>query len=929
MFSSSSNPRWVEFFHQPLNSSSSTNPRWVEFFHQSMNSSSSSNPRWVYDVFINSREGHGNGSSSFVSQLYSALSSARVHTFMNENEGLRKRKEVGKGLTQAIEGSRIALVVFSKTYAESARCLDELVKIMDCHHDYGKTVVPIFYDVDPLDVFEQSGAFGEAFEKLTENRFPGRGMVDLLLRWGSALTHAARLTGWDTRDCRDEADQVKKIVDDVLEKLDNALLSTAKFPVGLESRAQEVIRFINNQSSKVCMVGILGMDGLGKTTLAKAIYNKICRKFESKSFLENIKEVCENNNNRGLIRLQEQLFSCVFKRKIKIDSIELGKKNFRYGILGKRVLMVLDDVTEYEQLKALCGSHERLGLGSVLIVTSKDEHLLDLLKVDHVFKIKEMDENDSLELFSWHAFRKAIPREDFIELSRKVVAYCGGIPLALEVLGSYLYRRTKEEWESVLLKLERIPNDQVQEKFRISFDGLDDKEKCIFLDICCFFMGFDRAYVTEILNDSEFYPKIRIAVLVERNLIKVKKNNKLGMHGLLRDLGREMISECSPKEAEKRSRLWFHEDVLDVMTKHTGTNTIEGLALQLERSQVCFNTKAFEKMVRLRLLKLNHVQLSGDDKYLPQHLRWVYWHGFPLKHLPDSFDQRKVVAIDLKYSNISLLWKEPKLLERLKILNLSHSLYLTHTPDFSNMPNLEKLILKNCPILSMVHESIGDLSNILVINLKDCTSLWNLPRRIYQLTSLKTLILSGCSNIDKLEDTAQMESLTTLIADCVRDIPGSTVRSKRVGYLSLYGYEGLARDVFPSIIWCWTTPTSNPLFHLSQGLSSSLDSMDLQYINVGHIASMLNRLSKLRSVRVQCSSKAQLSRELRILYDLYGVNFTKLETSCGPQVSDFSLRSLLIGLGSYHIVTDTLVKSISQVKDIQYISRYLKLVIAA
>jgi hypothetical protein len=206
----------------------------------------------------------------------------------------------------------------------------------------------------------------------------------------------------------------------------------------------------------------------------------------------------------------------------------------------------------------------------VIIVTTRDVRLLNVLEVDYVYGVEELNNIESLELFSWHAFREANPKVDFLSLSREVVAYCGGLPLALEVLGSYLYKRRKEEWQSVLSKLKRIPNDQIQEKLKISFDGLSDHmEKDVFLDICFFFIGKDRPYVTEILNGCGLHAEIGITVLLERSLIKVERNNKLGMHDLLRDMGREIVRQISPQEPEKRSRLWVHEDVLDVLTEHT------------------------------------------------------------------------------------------------------------------------------------------------------------------------------------------------------------------------------------------------------------------------------------------------------------------------------------------------------------------------
>jgi len=142
------------------------------------------------------------------------------------------------------------------------------------------------------------------------------------------------------------------------------------------------------------------------------------------------------------------------------------------------------------------------------------------------------------------------------------------LPLALEVLGSYLFDREILEWKCVLEKLKRIPNDEVQKKLKISYDGLkDDTEKEIFLDIACFFIGMDRNDVIQILNGCGFYAETGISVLVERSLVTVDDKNKLGMHDLLRDMGREIICEKSPKKLEKRSRLWFHEDVLDVLSE--------------------------------------------------------------------------------------------------------------------------------------------------------------------------------------------------------------------------------------------------------------------------------------------------------------------------------------------------------------------------
>lgn len=105
---------------------------------------------------------------------------------------------------------------------------------------------------------------------------------------------------------------MKEIAEEILTRLDYALLSITEFPVGLESLVQEMVRIIENQSSKISIIGILGMEGSGKTIMAKAIYNQIHRKFIDKSFIKNITEVCEIDG-RGHVHLQEQLLSDVLK----------------------------------------------------------------------------------------------------------------------------------------------------------------------------------------------------------------------------------------------------------------------------------------------------------------------------------------------------------------------------------------------------------------------------------------------------------------------------------------------------------------------------------------------------------------------------------------------------------------------------------------
>lgn len=91
-----------------------------------------------------------------------------------------------------------------------------------------------------------------------------------------------------------------------------------------------------------------------------------------------------------------------------------------------------------------------------------------------------------------------------------------------------------------------------------------------------------------------------------------------------------------------------------------------------------------------------------------------------------------------------------QVLTSLKILDLSYSYHLASSPDFSQLPNLERLILKHCKNLSEIHKSIGELGRLVLLNLKGCENLRNLPKKVFQLKSLEKLNISGCSRLEGL-----------------------------------------------------------------------------------------------------------------------------------------------------------------------------------
>ncbi|XP_045797631.1 disease resistance protein RUN1-like [Trifolium pratense] len=889
----------------------------------------------IYDVFLSFRG--DDCRAKLISHLYTSLQNAGIYVFRDDNE-IQRGDKISLSLLEAIRKYRISIVVLSSNYANSKWCLQELENIMEASRSGGLVVVPVFYEVDPSEVRHLTGMFGEAFENFISRISVDK---DRKMDWETALLEIGGTAGIVIINSRNESEDIKKIVESVTKLLDKTDLFVADHPVGVESRSQDVIQLLNSHRSKdSLLIGMWGMGGIGKTTIAKAAYNKIRHDFEAKSFLLNVREVWEQDN--GKVSLQQRLLSDIYKTtKINIDTVESGKVILQESLQQRRIFLVLDDVNKVDQLNALCGSRKWFGQGSVIIITTRDYDLLHRLKVDYVYIMKEMDDNESLELFSWHAFKQPIPVEGFADLSRDVVKYSGGLPLALQVIGSFLLtRRRKKEWKSVLGKLILIPNDEVLKKLRISFDGLrDDDIKEIFLDIAFFFIGMDQEDVITILDDCGHYADIGISVLVQQSLITVDRKNKIGMHDLLRDMGREIVRKKSTEGGKEPSRLWHYEDVKYVLSKDTRTLDVKGLTLKMSRtdSTTRLETKLFQKMDKLKLLQLAGIQLNGDYKYLSKDLRWLCWHGFPLKYTPAEFHQECLVAVDLKYSNLERVWKKSQFLKELKFLNLSHSHNLRQTPDFSNLPNLEKLILKYCPSLSSVSPTIGHLKKILLINLKDCTGLCEIPRSIYKLESVKTLIVSGCKKICKLEeDIEQMTSLTTLVADntAITRVPFAVVRSKSIGYLSLCGFKGFARIVFPSIIQSWMSPTNGILsFVQTFAGTSSLEFSEEQTDSFYGLPCIFEDLQNLQRLWLICESEVQLHQTLTsILDNLHTKSCEELEAMQNtPQSANFvtsastrrysqvqisssqnSLTSLLIQMGMNCHVTNTLRENILQ-----------------
>ncbi|CAL9009299.1 unnamed protein product [Prunus brigantina] len=664
---------------------------------------SPSSHRCTYDAFLSFRG--PDTRKGFTDHLYWALEKAGIHTFRDDDE-IERGANISEELQKAIQESRVSIIVFSKDYASSRWCLDELVTIMDRRETNEHMVMPIFYDVDPSHVRNQTGIFEEAFAR-HQQRFNKE--MDKVEKWRKALRDVADLGGMVLGD-RD-----------------------------------------------VGVAVVYGMGGIGKTTIAKTAYNQNFYKFQGSSFLADIRATSELPN--GLVHLQRNLLSDLQKEKAKeIYSLDEGIREINRAICCKRVLIALDDVDKLDQFNALIEMREWLHPGSKIIITTRHEHLLKAHENCAMFKVKGLDEYESLELFSWHAFRQPHPGEGYMDLSRPVVQHCGGVPLALKVLGSSLFGKAADVWKNALQNLDVITEGKIEKILRISFDSLQDHDKRLFLHIACFFIGKDKDFSSTVLDECEFATNIGIQNLVDRCLLIIDRFNKLTMHQLLQDMGKGIIREESPEDPGKRTRVW-NKDASNVLRKLTVRNMFFYVYLLTQCSYFlpnvfvilkdCINLKEvdesigdLEKLVFLNLKDCKNLMKLPIRISMLRSLQELILSGCSNRVLPASMivkNQSDSTPSDMKKLS---LWQS---MQSWVLPRKNPQLTSASLPQF-----LKRLHMAYCN-LSEIPNDLSSLSSLQYLDLSGNPFL-SLPVNMNGLSKLQTLLLEWCPNLEMIPE---------------------------------------------------------------------------------------------------------------------------------------------------------------------------------
>ncbi|XP_028807427.1 disease resistance protein RML1A-like [Neltuma alba] len=715
-----------------------------------------------YDVFVSFR---GDTRNNITSHLHAALKREFILSFRDDKQ-IEKGNEITPSLIQAIKDSSVSIIVFSKDYASSRWCLDELAQIMQCRKDEGQFVIPIFYKVDPSHVRKQTGVYEKAFEQHEKDFMNNPERVN---RWKAALSEAGYLSGRHYQDFTDESNLIQEITTDISTKLEQIHNrgQTLKDVVGMD----EMIEPIEELLGKFQRVGIWGMGGVGKTTMANAVFAKLSSRYDNCCFLENIRGKTEK---LGLESVCSSLVSELLGQDMPSNTSNVLRNAFVARRLGrKKAMVVLDDIDSFDQFEGLqeniCNF---LGEGSKVIITTRNRKLLQG-KGYEILEAKGLSYHNSRQLFIRKAFGSDYPEHGYEQLIEGFVEYTRHNPLALTVLGSYVHSEDKRLWDGVLTKLRaRSPNDEIQKVLRLSYDGLAYEEKQTFLDIACFLKGENEAFVEELLKSYEFHPTVGMQNLKDKALI-VTTNGKVEMHDLIQEMGLQIVREENISEPGKRSRLWDPSEIYDVLKNCEGEKEVEGIIFNTDEINrpLDLTAETFNKMTRIRFLKVysSLTQIMSDElgiaaglESISTKIRYFHWAGYPGKSLPSNFCAELLLELNLEWSRVETLWEGVQDLANLRRVKLECCFALRELPDFSKARSLETIDLSGCARLCHVHASLLSLHSLISLDVSGCHSLESLQSRIH-LKSLKEVNITGCYRLK--EFSVSSEELTSLDLD--------------------------------------------------------------------------------------------------------------------------------------------------------------------
>eukprot|EP00253_Pinus_taeda_P036555 PITA_36555 len=795
-----------------------------------------------YDVFINHRG--PDVKLSFASHLYRRLRDHGLDAFLDKEE-MEEGRKISSQIQEAIHGAYVQIAIFSPTYAESSWCLDELVAM----ENSGATILPIFFNVDPSVVryTEKRGAYAEALlelqKKTTSDGKEPRYSSETIQNWRAALSDVADLSGFELKSFNgDEGELLDAVLQKVLKIVPKQPLYVAEHPTGLDPKIEELEEMVLQDQGNPKVIGIVGVGGIGKTTLAKQFFNCNRSHYRESSFLQDVRENCAKNS---LNYMQNELIKDLKLENMGTECVEEGIGMLKRHPLSCHALIVFDDVSDAHQLEVLLSIKKDLTPESLILVTSRDKHVLTSSGVleSSLYNLKELNFPQSKQLFCSYAFHHPLPQPEFADLVDRFVRACNGLPLSLKVIGALVCGQNERYWTEQLDRLQHTLPIQIEGSLRISYDSLTKEDQVIFLDITCFFIGEDRDKAIRIWGE------VGIQNLQNKYLLEVDNENKINMHDHIRDMGRNVAMEASMPH-----RIWTNNKTLQrsspVRNEFRGVSIVRSSVNFFRDEQRCFSNTSSPEISRIKspevrylfdnfhpsgMEKLQLVAIEEDhlddilSRVRPPHLIWLRWYKCSHSSLPNWISLTKLRVLEVEGSKLSTLWpyqcqalpfdlrelnicsplseipssiEKLRSLEKIVLWNHSEAVTVERLPDeFCFLLSLKYLVLKGFSRLVSLPDSFGELTNLQLIDLEGASSLCSLPHTFGNLIRLRHLSLKGCEALiisnEAIGDIRTLEYLDLSFCGQVIDLPPQVAHQRSLRKLYL---QGTKLKEFPNII---------------------------------------------------------------------------------------------------------------------------------
>ncbi|KAH9684698.1 putative disease resistance RPP13-like protein 1 [Citrus sinensis] len=518
------------------------------------------------------------------------------------------------------------------------------------------------------------------------------------------------------------------------QRLETTSLVTGANVYGRETEKKDVVELLLrddlSNDGGFSVIPIIGMGGLGKTTLAQLVYNdkRVQDHFDPKAWTC----VSEDFDVKGLTKT---ILRSVTKQTIDDSDLNLLQEELKKKLSGKKFLLVLDDVwnENYNDWVRLSRPFEAGAKGSKIIVTTRNQEVADIMGTASAYQLKKLSIDDCLAVFAQHSLGSNKLLE---EIGKKIVAKCDGLPLAAQTLGGLLRGKYDRcDWERVLsTKIWELQEERcdIMPALRVSYYYLSAPLKQCF------------AYCSLFPKDYEFEEG---EIILLWSAVGFLDHGESGNPS--EDLGRKFFQELRGRSffqqsSNSISRFVMH-DLINDLARWAAGETYFTLEYTSEvNMQQCFSRN-------LRHLSYIRGDYDGvkrfEDLYDIQHLRTLLpvtslssWPGYlACSILPRLFKLQRLRVFSLRGYLIAELPDSVGDLRYLRHLNLSGTEIKTLPESVSKLYNLHTLLLEGCRRLKKLCADMGNLIKLHHLNNSNTDSLEEMPLGIGKLTCLQTL----------------------------------------------------------------------------------------------------------------------------------------------------------------------------------------------